>query len=171
MIGLLLLLGLLVGGTHANNFSARLARVIGGDGDDGVVSHDDVHNSAKRRFVHRHEQIGVGAGGADHIGCAEAHAMQFEQMLTPPVLWCDATNCLSEFDVVYRVHSIDCDAESCTVLLHCAAELERIKWASLMTLAALFLLIAMPFFCSAQTVRDAIAAQRRDLASNGDKRL
>jgi len=146
----------------------ELEHLAGADSDAAAAA---AHHSNVRRYVHRHEHIGVDADSADHIGCAEIHAKQFEHMLTPAALWCDAATCLSEFDVSYPVHSIDCDAARCAVLLHCGAELERIKWASLATLGALLCLIVLPLFGSARAVRSAVVSQRRDASVSGDKRV
>lgn len=168
MIGLLALATLALA-ANSTTSESNLDRLVGTDRDAAAAA--AAHHSDVRRYVHRHEHIGVDADNADHIGCVEIHAKPFEHMLTPSALWCDAETCLSEFDVSYPVHSIDCDAKRCVVMLHCADELERIKWASLATLAALFCLIVLPFFGSARAVRTAVDSQRRDAAISGDKRV
>jgi len=113
-----------------------------------------------RRYVHRHEHIGVDADSADHIGCAETEARLLEHMLTPPALWCNAATCLSEFDVAYAVHAIDCDARRCTVLLHCGAGLRYVKWAGAATLGGALCMLLLPLCCSARRRRPHNAAHK-----------
>lgn len=110
-----------------------------------------------RRFVHRHSCIGLeaeesadaGSQPFDVIGCAEEHAAPFEHMLTPSMLWCNDKNCLSEFADVYEVHTIRCTPSHCNVLLHCEDALEHIKYASLLSVIAIFLLLTAPLWLSA----------------------
>jgi len=127
---------------------------------------DATPHSHARRFVHRHSHLGIDGDAADAIGCAEAHAAPFEHMLTPSMLWCNNADCLSEFNSTYALHSIECTPARCHVLLHCADEIERIKWASLMTLGALIALIVLPLWLNVPAL---LAAARE--RTHGDKRL
>lgn len=123
-----------------------------------------------RRFVHRHACIGIedetDNGAPDTIGCAEESAAPFEHVLTPPMLWCNDRDCISAFNLTFPVHSIRCSPFNCTVLLHCADAFEQIKYASMLTLCGIVLLLAAPCYLSRIDFANLMARQRLRLQKN-----
>jgi hypothetical protein len=94
------------------------------------------------RFVHRHACFGDSHNETyDTIGCAEREATLFEHTLTPAMLWCNTTHCKSRFGDALDVHTIDCDARRCRVLVHCVAQFSALKSAFALTIVALIMLV------------------------------
>lgn len=122
-----------------------------------------------RRFVHRHSCVGLESeqaneSAADVIGCAEAEAVPFEHLLTPSMMWCNDKTCLSEFGKPYEVHYIRCSPYHCTVRLHCGEALEHIKYAGLLTIVAVVVLLLIPTFLPSVLPQALVAFERRRAA-------
>lgn len=113
-----------------------------------------------RRFVHRHSCVGIDGEAADNIGCIEPHAATFEHMITPSAMWCNDKDCTSEFNETFVVHSIRCTPQRCAVLLHCEEALEHIKYACLLTLASIAVLIGSSIYLPFKTLRDAVDSHK-----------
>ncbi len=112
-----------------------------------------------RRFVHRHSCVGLDGEGGDRIGCAEADAAMFEHMLTPPQLWCNERDCVSDFNKTFEVHSIACTPQRCTVTLHCGGALEDVKYTVLLSLVAIVVLMCAPLYVSPRDIMAAAHAR------------
>lgn len=121
-----------------------------------------------RRFVHRHSCVGLDGEGGDKIGCAEADAAMFEHMLTPPQLWCNARDCVSDFNKTFEVHAIACTPQRCTVTLHCSRALEDVKYTVLLSLVAIVMLMCAPLYISP---RDLVASAHARWLARQNKQL
>lgn len=122
-----------------------------------------------RRFVHRHSCVGLeneqaNESAADVIGCAEEEAVPFEHLLTPSMMWCNDKTCLSEFGKPFEVHFIRCTPHHCTVRLHCAEALEHIKYAGLLTIVAVVVLLLIPAFLPALLPQMLVSFEQRRAA-------
>jgi hypothetical protein len=95
------------------------------------------------RFVHRHACYGADSDmiALDSIGCAEPAAELIQHSLTPDMLWCNATHCNDRFGEPVFVHTMDCDATRCRILLHCTDRLSYMVQAALVTIVGIFGLI------------------------------
>src|SRR5690606_24570235 len=55
----------------------------------------------------------------DWIGCAEPELVPWQFVLAPPLLWCNASTCVSRANRTHDVHAIRCSDVACSVTIHC----------------------------------------------------
>jgi hypothetical protein len=111
-------------------------------------------NNDSVRLVHRQSCYGASDANSDMIGCAESAASVFEHSLTPATLWCNATVCVSRFGAAMQVHSINCDAHRCSVLLHCDEKLLGLVYGGVVTVIGLGVFVYLLFRVNASIQYD-----------------
>lgn len=126
----------------------------------GVLAHN------RTIFVHRRPCTGTEyvSAPSDDISCNEPELKPFEHAVTPNMLWCNASGCVTQFGEHYSLHSLECDGGRCEAVLHCRSILRMIQQTLALAVGS-----AATFLCCLPCTMNSLCGERRQRRAKRDR--